>query len=101
MMNAEQHRRLIGNDIAVIYFHEGPPFVLEEHDNLGTVPQVFVVVSPYQDRFRFHFLLIFLKFQNRVGSYSRINIRSFGPPIPEENIFEGNLLKDFILTKGR
>jgi hypothetical protein len=51
MLNAEEHRRLIGNDIAVIiYVEEGasfsPQFLLE----LGTVQQVYVVVRPEKNK---------------------------------------------------
>lgn len=54
LLNAEGHRRLIGNDIAVIFFMEensgkfDPSFM----DQLGQVPQVFAVVQPQGDKFR-------------------------------------------------
>ena len=46
MTNAEQHRRLIGNDIAVIVFHEDSKLDPTHLNELGTVPQVFAVVHP-------------------------------------------------------
>jgi hypothetical protein len=45
-MNSEQHRRLIGNDIGLIFFQEHGPFNPSGLDSFGTVPQVFFVVQP-------------------------------------------------------
>jgi len=50
ILNKEEIRRLIGNDIGVIfYFDADPPvaqFDCSEIDSLGEVPQVFAVVQP-------------------------------------------------------
>lgn len=46
MLNAEQHRRLIGNDVCVIIFQESTCVDPLKFD-IGQVPQVFGVVQPY------------------------------------------------------
>eukprot|EP01126_Amoeba_proteus_P056814 TRINITY_DN7194_c0_g1_i4.p1 TRINITY_DN7194_c0_g1~~TRINITY_DN7194_c0_g1_i4.p1 ORF type:complete len:258 (-),score=52.97 TRINITY_DN7194_c0_g1_i4:1020-1793(-) len=55
LMNSEQHRRLIGNDIVFIIFHDScVPLDPTPLDSLGTVPQVFCVVQPLSsDSFRY------------------------------------------------
>lgn len=77
-MNAEQQRRLVGNDVLfVVFLEEGPPpspppyslcasycdpgappFDPEPLDSLGTVPQIFCVVQPYAGRYRFALFLL-------------------------------------------
>ena len=49
MMGAEQHRRLIGNDVTTIIYQEGTPLNVTNIDFLGTVPQIFGVVQPIED----------------------------------------------------
>jgi len=52
-MNSEQHRRLIGNDQVTIFFKdEGEPFDPSGIDSIGVVPQIFLVVQPYQNKYR-------------------------------------------------
>jgi hypothetical protein len=46
-MSTEQHRRLIGNDVAVIFFQEETAFEANI-DAVGSVPQIFAVVQPHQ-----------------------------------------------------
>ena len=52
-MDTEQHRRLIGNDVVFIIFHDGSErFDPAPLDGLGTVPQVFGVVQKHEDKYR-------------------------------------------------
>lgn len=52
-MNSEQHRRLIGNDVVFVIFHDSDQmFDPNPLDTLGTVPHIFAVVQPYEDSFR-------------------------------------------------
>jgi len=87
-MNAEQHRRLLGNDVLFIIFHDHPdPFKPAPLDALGTVPQIFIVVQKYQDQYR-------------MMCFSRPNIKPYEPVIPENFLFGEHNLKDFLLTKA-
>lgn len=85
--NAEQHRRLIGNDIVFIVFHEADsgPFDPTSLDQLGTVPQIYCVVQPLGARYR-------------VCVVARPNIKIFGPPLPRSYSFDGPTLRSFLLT---
>lgn len=57
-MNAEQHRRLIGNDVVFIIFHDNEcSFDPSPLNALGTVPQVFGVVQKYQELYYRYFTL--------------------------------------------
>jgi len=88
IMNKEGHRRLIGNDIAVIFF-------LEEGDNtlfdpsqislLGTVPQIFAVIQPVGQLYRLAF-------------FSNINIKKFNPDVPTK-LLDLETTKQMVLTK--
>eukprot|EP01125_Pyxidicula_operculata_P017144 TRINITY_DN597_c2_g1_i1.p1 TRINITY_DN597_c2_g1~~TRINITY_DN597_c2_g1_i1.p1 ORF type:complete len:1127 (-),score=295.82 TRINITY_DN597_c2_g1_i1:160-3540(-) len=94
-MNPEQHRRLIGNDVIFILFHDNnEPFDPGPLDSLGTVPQVFGVVQRYQDE-----LDDKQECYYRMGFFSRPNIKSFEPLIPEHYYFPKSELKDFLFTK--
>lgn len=56
MLDAEGHRRLIGNDIAVLFFlEEGEDVYFDPTNigNLGTVPQVFGIIQPVKENYRF------------------------------------------------
>lgn len=47
MLTSEEHRRLVGNDIALLFFvEEGAPLDLSGLSGLGTVGQVYVAVQP-------------------------------------------------------
>lgn len=56
MLDSEGHRRLVGNDIAVIFFldfddtetSDNGPFDPCQVSLLGTVPQLFIVIQPAQ-----------------------------------------------------
>lgn len=71
LMNPEQHRRLIGNDIVVIIFQvSNEPLDISYLDELGIVPQVFGIVRPFSKTgnesevsYRFFFLNTII-FQN-------------------------------------
>ena len=86
-MGSEQHRRLIGNDVVVIIFKESGSLDISDI-GLGTVPQVYLVVQPIPKSSNF-----------RVAAFSRVNVKPFGPDIPQ-NPIEATSLKDYILTKG-
>jgi len=87
-LTPEQHRRLIGNDVVVIIFHDSSnPFVPDPISNIGTVPQIFGVVSPHEDKYR-------------VGFFSRPNIKPYAPHIPVDYLFTADKLKDFVFTKA-
>lgn len=48
MLNEEQQRRLIGNDNAVLFFKdEGEPFNPLHIQEMGIMPQCYVVVQPH------------------------------------------------------
>lgn len=49
VLNSEEKRRLIGNDISMIFYYDAPltsQFDLSGIDTFGEVPQVFTVVQP-------------------------------------------------------
>jgi len=86
-MNAEQHRRLIGNDVVFIIYHDAQkPFDPVPLDSLGTVPQVFAVVQKFEDSYR-------------LGFFSRPTIKPFMPRVPGRHSFVKEALKDFLFTK--
>jgi len=88
-MNAEQHRRLIGNDVVFIIFHEeGKSFDPGPLDAVGTVPQVFIVVQPF-DNSEYY----------RIGVFTRPNIKPYLPYIPAKYSFHHSDLKNFLFTK--
>jgi len=89
-MDAEGHRRLIGNDICFIIFYdnEDTSFDTISMDSLGTVPQLFAVVQPSGPcMFRF-------------GFFQRSNLKLFDPPSPpSDHIFDIGGLKEYLFTK--
>jgi len=85
-MNTEMIRRLIGNDIATIFFLENGSFDPTPIDELGTVPQIFIVVQPFQKKYRLAYI-------------NKTNIRDYGSSFPDGVLFSGLELKDRILTK--
>eukprot|EP01129_Flabellula_baltica_P010646 TRINITY_DN4518_c0_g1_i1.p1 TRINITY_DN4518_c0_g1~~TRINITY_DN4518_c0_g1_i1.p1 ORF type:complete len:511 (-),score=104.96 TRINITY_DN4518_c0_g1_i1:31-1563(-) len=84
----EEHRRLIGNDSAIILFlEEGiDSFDPSKIDSIGVVPQIFFVVQPYEDGYR-------------AGFFSRKSIRPFYPVVPQNYIFSSKDIFPFIITK--
>lgn len=102
MLNAEEHRRLIGNDIAVIIYVEkgatfSPKFLLE----LGTVQQVYVVVRPEENNKLWRHVLPtplqILLFS--LATFSNINIKDI-PLVPPDHPVDLPTLKQYVLTKG-
>eukprot|EP01127_Copromyxa_protea_P019059 TRINITY_DN6101_c0_g1_i1.p1 TRINITY_DN6101_c0_g1~~TRINITY_DN6101_c0_g1_i1.p1 ORF type:complete len:774 (-),score=143.10 TRINITY_DN6101_c0_g1_i1:86-2335(-) len=90
---AEQHRRLIGNDLVVIVFYEPPaselhkPFNPSVMSGLGTVPQVYSVIQPTQDVFRMAF-------------FQKPSIKEFGPPSPSPSYYmTATDAKEYLYTK--
>eukprot|EP01127_Copromyxa_protea_P010816 TRINITY_DN267_c0_g2_i1.p1 TRINITY_DN267_c0_g2~~TRINITY_DN267_c0_g2_i1.p1 ORF type:complete len:365 (+),score=61.04 TRINITY_DN267_c0_g2_i1:378-1472(+) len=88
LLNSEEHRRLIGNDVVFIIFHEGEgAFDPTPLDGIGTVPQVFLVVKPEGDRFR-------------LGTFTRPNIREFDPALSSLQTYTEDSIKDILLVKA-
>jgi len=86
-LNSEQHRRLIGNTQAVIFFKEDAcAFNPEGVDSMGIVPQFFAVVQPCDGQYR-------------IGFFNRVALKTIEPGIPSNAVFDNNSLKDFLLTK--
>jgi hypothetical protein len=100
-MNAEQHRRLIGNDVVFIIFHDSDSsFDPSPLNALGTVPQVFGVVQKYQEDSYRYFLACLLFTSSRLGFFSRPNIKPYHPFLPADVAFHSDDVKDFLFTKG-
>jgi hypothetical protein len=60
LMNSEQHRRLVGNDITYIFYHDSPqPFNSALLGHFGQVPHAFLVVQPLAERFRYELIAMF------------------------------------------
>lgn len=87
-MDAEQHRRLIGNDVVFVIYHDSlEPFDPTPLDTLGTVPQVFAVVQkPHEHYFR-------------LGLFTRPNIKPYFPCLPKYHLFSPTCLKDYLFIK--
>jgi regulator of replication initiation timing len=92
LLSAEQHRRLVGNDVAVIFYQEGSAFVPSALDQLGTVPQVFAVVQPSDAEAYDGYELAFLE---------RVNVKPpFGPELPSFfHRFSPGEMREFVLTR--
>jgi len=88
LLDKEGHRRLIGNDIAVLFFLDEDylfsPYVVDE---LGKVPQIFGIVQASGDLYR-------------VSFFTLSNIKEFGPPLPPK-LLNSQDMKDFILSKSK
>lgn len=92
-MNAEQHRRLIGNDVVVLVFHDGDgAFDPAPLNALGTVPQIFGVV-------RRHSVTSSDATHYRVEFFSRPNIKPYAPHLAMDQVFTAAELKEFLFTK--
>jgi len=86
-LNSEEHRRCVGNSPSIIFFKdEGEQFDASEVDKMGMVPQIFIVVQPYQNNYR-------------VGFFHSGNLKSFGPDLSSNLVFSASSLADFIYTK--
>jgi len=62
------------------------PFNPIDINNIGPVPQFCIVVTYIQDKWR-------------VGFFSRQSVKSFGPQLPADYLFDDNNLHDYLLTK--
>lgn len=94
-LNTEEKRRLIGNDITMVYYFDSgdtdplPTFNLAGIDSFGEVPQVFVVVQPSHDYTKY-----------RIGFFSKKNITRHAPYVPfEKTFFSLEETKTLVLTK--
>jgi len=88
-MDEEEHRRLIGNSQCIVFFKEndGTQFDLSKVQNLGTVTQFFIVVEPYNERYR-------------LGFFQKLTLKEpFGPQLPANYLFDKLTLCDFFFTK--
>lgn len=87
MLNADAHRRWIGNDIVlVIFLEEGAVFDPSDVDHFGQVPQVFVVIQPENGQFKANVL-------------SRVQMRQCQPE-PTIGLLSKSEVKEWLLTKG-
>ena len=91
-LNSEQHRRLIGNDIAVVIFVEDGQFDPKDLDTFGTVPQIYAIVQPVAKEGRTVY---------RMGFITRTNVKSMGPYLGQDSYFEASNVKDWLLTKRK
>jgi hypothetical protein len=56
LMDSEQQRRLIGNDITYLFFHDSQePFPTSLVNGFGQVPQMFLVVQKIKDNERYRY----------------------------------------------
>eukprot|EP01126_Amoeba_proteus_P021665 TRINITY_DN2204_c0_g1_i29.p1 TRINITY_DN2204_c0_g1~~TRINITY_DN2204_c0_g1_i29.p1 ORF type:complete len:384 (+),score=80.31 TRINITY_DN2204_c0_g1_i29:217-1368(+) len=86
MLDADEDRRLIGNDVAVIiYVEEGSQFSPKNVALLGKVHQVFALVQPIGKKWRTSF-------------FSTKNLPKFNPP-PPKYLVDLPTLKKCVLTK--
>eukprot|EP01128_Nolandella_sp_AFSM9_P006221 TRINITY_DN3149_c0_g2_i1.p1 TRINITY_DN3149_c0_g2~~TRINITY_DN3149_c0_g2_i1.p1 ORF type:complete len:406 (+),score=61.24 TRINITY_DN3149_c0_g2_i1:1034-2251(+) len=93
LLNSEEHRRLVGNDVAIIFFYDNPDGVIpppqfdpSEIAGLGTVPQVFAVVQPVTGS------------TYRVAFFNNVNVKHYGPQLPAYPIMLPQL-KELVLAK--
>jgi len=90
LMDEEQHRRLIGNDVATIFFKEIGRLSMKDVDSLGTVPQVFAAVQP---------CLIDKRKKYRMSFFNRVNIKKFLPLVPHGHFWDEEEMREFLFTK--
>ncbi len=100
LMDGEQQRRLIGNDTALIYFHDSPePF--SSAAPRSVMSQVYAVVKPVGDFTSTSGGLGKL----RLGFMSRKTVTEFLPELPINPVFETDtptardVLRSFLLAK--
>eukprot|EP01124_Arcella_intermedia_P013786 TRINITY_DN20177_c0_g1_i1.p1 TRINITY_DN20177_c0_g1~~TRINITY_DN20177_c0_g1_i1.p1 ORF type:complete len:868 (+),score=172.66 TRINITY_DN20177_c0_g1_i1:113-2716(+) len=120
LLNSEGHRRLIGNDISIIFFIDEGPFDPFEVGLLGTVPQVFAVVRPEKKLFSSESSQSIVPLsldvsdevsllseerktpassvQYRIGFFSNVNIKSTLPLLPSQAV-SAEILPHLLLTK--
>jgi len=86
LLNPEGHRRLIGNDIGVIFFLESGQFDPSLIDKLGSLPQVYAIVQPIR------------KNKYQIAFFCNSNLKYFGPPLPKDPVSAG-VMKELLLSK--
>jgi len=87
LLDAGEHRQLIGNDIGVIFFLDpGASLNPSVINSLGNVPQIFAAVQPSRGNYR-------LAFANRT------NIQSYPGDIPEGHVIAPSGIRNRILAK--
>jgi hypothetical protein len=85
-MSPEQQRRLIGNDIGMIFFQgkdDGFRCAMR-----GNVNSVAAVLSPSDVPGKY-----------KIGVFRRGNIKGFNPPIPENGLISKAKMRDVLLSK--
>jgi len=118
LLDAEQRRRLIGNDVLVIFFQDTAlkdcnnsgnsnndnhnsndgntsfrvPITTSKLTELGQFPQVYGVVRPY-------YVPATKQTVYKIGFVTRAKIPFYGPEIPKDHLFDPGTLKEFLLTK--
>ena len=94
LMTAEQHRRLIGNDTAIIYFHDSEKTPFPSSAPRSIMGQVFGVVKPADSGSKLQF-----------GVMSRKTVVEFGPEMPLNPSFDilthsgREVFRSFLLAK--
>ena len=95
-MSAEQHRRLCGNDIGAIIFHDaqgtgtGSSWTPFSSVAMGTVPHVFAVVTPHASADAFY----------RLGFFQRPGVGEYKPQTPPAaHYLSAAAMRDFLFTK--
>jgi hypothetical protein len=85
LLNPEEQRRLLGNDLVLIYFHESDhPF--DAYEFRGHVTSIAIVVKPLpNDKYV-------------VGCFARRRVKEFGPSVGVE--VAASDLKNYLLTKA-
>eukprot|EP01124_Arcella_intermedia_P015761 TRINITY_DN22335_c0_g1_i1.p1 TRINITY_DN22335_c0_g1~~TRINITY_DN22335_c0_g1_i1.p1 ORF type:complete len:765 (-),score=188.52 TRINITY_DN22335_c0_g1_i1:43-2160(-) len=86
MLDPEAHRRLIGNDVAIIFFLTKGKLSLSNIGLLGTMPQVYAIVKPAKNN------------RYKIATFCNVNIKPHGPPTPKSSL-DGATLKELLLTK--
>lgn len=94
LLTPEQHRRLIGNDTVIIYFHNSSKKPFPSQAPRSIMGQVFVVVKNLEQGKKL-----------RVGFMSRKKVADYGPQMPVNPVFdvttpEGrDVFRDFLLCR--
>jgi len=87
LMDDEQHRRLVGNDNAIIFFKDfGDPFDPSDVTQLGNMAQSFIVVQPHGNKYR-------------LGCFHRRSLAGYTPGLQKGYLFDPGDICDFILCK--
>lgn len=94
LLNAEEQRRLVGNDVCLIYVFDAPPGKdFNASCPRSALTQLFHIVQPVGDK------------QFRLACMHRVALSQFPPLLPPEPVFDcstevgRSLLKDFVLAK--